>query len=323
MDELIGKYLAGEASVDETEQVEVWASASEENRRYLNQFKTIFDQAATVKEWQNFNTDAAWNKVKSKLKQPAGKVVPIQKPFLYWRVAATIALIALAGIFLFKTLSDTNKPLEVIAEQKTKGDTLPDGSNVYLNRKTQLTYSFEKAAKTHRVKLKGEAYFNINHEDDKKFIVEAEGIFIRDIGTSFNVKAYPESNTIEVVVIEGEVEFFTKHNAGIHLKANGKGVYDKTTKTFSIDQPEDNTLAYKTKFFSFSESTLSEVAAELNQVYDTKIKVANNLKDCLITVSFNNEDINEIATIIAETLNLEVKQENNQLILQGEGCGAQ
>lgn len=323
MDELIGKYLAGEATPEEAGQVELWARASESNQRYLQQMRTIFDRAATVKEWQEFNTDQAWAKVKTKLAKDAKVVsMPPSDKSLYWRVAAAVTLLAVAIFFTFKALSP-GAPVEVVAETKTKSDTLPDGSNVFLNRETKLVYAYEKKEKTHRVKLQGEAYFNINHDDNKKFIVEADGIFIRDIGTSFNVKAYPESNTVEVVVIEGEVEFFTNDHAGIRLKANGRGIYDKKTKTFSIEQPEENTLAYKTKFFSFSESTLEDVANEINQVYDTKLIIPDHLRACRITVSFNNEDAEEIVSIIAETLGLAAKKQNNQWLLEGEGCEAQ
>jgi ferric-dicitrate binding protein FerR (iron transport regulator) len=171
------------------------------------------------------------------------------------------------------------------------------------------------------VKLKGEAYFNIHHEDDKKFIVEAEGLYIRDIGTAFNVTAYPESNTVEVVVVEGEVEFFTDDNPGIRLTANGKGVYNKNTKTFSIEQPENNVLAYKTRFFSFSDADLGSVVESLNSVYDKKIIVSEPLKACRLTVSFNDEEIGEIGAVIAETLNLRITETETEIVLEGEGCG--
>ena len=128
--------------------------------------------------------------------------------------------------------------MEMVAQKETKSDTLPDGSGVFLNKKTELAYTYDKKEKSHVVKLKGEAYFNIQHEDDKNFIIDAEGVFIRDIGTSFNVKAYPEDNTVEVVVEEGKVMFYTDTDTGIYLSAKGKGIYNKATKEFTIEQPE-------------------------------------------------------------------------------------
>ena len=273
-----------------------------------------------MKEWQEFDTDAAWNKLKSKIQSPDGKVIPLRSssPYPFLKIAASILIVMGVGFFLYK-LQKTN-PVEVVSKKEVVSDTLPDGSGVVLNKQTNLTYAYDKAKKTHVVKLKGEAYFSIKHEDDKKFIIETEGLYIRDIGTSFNVKSYPESNTVEVVVMEGEVVFFTENNPGIHLKANGKGTYNKTTKTFSIDQPENNTLAYKTKFFSFSNTDLEAVVKTLNEVYETKISIPDHLRKCPLTVSFNDEDIQEIAAVIAETLGLTATDNGTEIRLEGAGC---
>ena len=147
--------------------------------------------------------------------------------------------------------SNDTQSMEVIAQKETVADTLPDGSDVFLNKETELVYSFDKKKKNHVVKLKGEAYFNIQHDESKTFIVDVAGIFIRDIGTSFNVKAYPEDNTVEVVVEEGKVMFYTDTDSGIYLSAKGKGIYNKTTKTFIIEQPEENVLSIQNKVLQF------------------------------------------------------------------------
>jgi len=323
IDDLIGKYLAGEASPEESAFIQQWLLTGEANQKYFDQLRTIFEKASTVQPLQEFDTDAAWQRLKSKLKNDDQKVRSLPQPqtgFSFLKIAASIIIVFGVGFFFYKLSSNRSADVEVVADQKTKGDTLPDGSRVFLNKKTKLEYAYDKKKKTHKVKLRGEAYFNIHHEDDKKFLVETEGIYIRDIGTTFNVTAYPESNTVEVVVVEGEVEFFTDNNPGIRLKANGKGVYDKTTKTFSIEQPENNTLAYKTKFFSFSDSDLGAVVAELNNVYEKKIVINDALKTCRLTVSFNEETIEEIAAVLAETLNLTVKEKANEIVLEGQGC---
>ena len=216
--------------------------------------------------------------------------------------------------------ADRSSSVEMVSQKETKSDTLPDGSGVFLNKKTELAYTYDKKEKSHFVKLKGEAYFNIQHDDDKNFIIDAEGVFIRDIGTSFNVKAYPEDNTVEVVVEEGKVMFYTGTDTGIYLSAKGKGIYNKATKEFTIEQPEENVLAYKTKFFSFSNTDLRAAVEALNNVYDKKIVLGENLSNCRLTVSFNQEDIDEIAAVMAETLGLTLKNSATEIRLDGQGC---
>ncbi len=202
-------------------------------------------------------------------------------------------------------------------------DTLPDGSDVVLNKTTTLAYVYDKRKKVHEVQLKGEAYFNIHHNGDEKFVIDAGGVFIRDIGTSFNVRAYPESDLVEVLVEEGEVIFYkseTQDDSSLYLRAGGKGVYNKKTGAFTVEDPEPNTLSYKTKFFTFSGQNLETVVETLNKVYDKKITVSKAIKKCPLTVSFNDETIEEIAQVIAETLGLTVTEANGRIVLEGESC---
>jgi transmembrane sensor len=330
IDELIGKYLAGEATSSEIEQVERWEKESDSNKHYVSQVKLIFDKASSIKEWQQFDQDAAWNKMKVKLQKREAKTVSIKSENKtnnsfqlnwVWRVAASIVLTLGIGYYFYQqNTSSTIDPVEVVAETKAIENVLPDGSDVFLNKKTKLFYSFDQDKQQHTVKLKGEAYFDIKHDEKKKFIIDVDGVFIRDIGTSFNVKAYPKSGKIEVVVKEGEVEFFTETDSGVFLRAGGKGVYDKQTKKFFIEQPESNVLAYKTKFFSFNDQNLESAVEELNEIYDKRIVLSDKLKNCRLTVTFNNEDIEEIARVLADTYGLTVKETSKEIILDGAGC---
>lgn len=328
IDELIGKYLAGEAISDEVAFIESWMKESESNQKYFDQFKTIFQKAADVTDFQVYDTDAAWVKLKSSMRGSNGKTVELKPAAsstsfgLFWRIAASLILIAGVGMYLYK--SNTSQPAIpeiVVAGASTVADTLPDGSGVVLNKQSQLAYSVDKKKKVHTVKLKGEAYFKIQHDTTRTFIVDVDGgVLIKDIGTSFNVKAYPESNTIEVVVESGEVMFYSDTDSGLYLRANGKGVYNKTTKTFTVDQPEQNVLSYKTRLFTFSDSDLQSVVQTLNGVYDKEIVVSDKIRNCHITVSFNNENQDEIVAIIAETLGLTVTESAGKINLEGQGC---
>lgn len=326
MDDLLGKYLAGEATPEEVALVEQWRQESEGNQKYFDQLNTIFVRASAVREWQTFDTDAAWNKMKANVKRSDTKTVPIRPGFggfaPLWRIAAGIIIVLGIGLYFYRSASTdhVDAPVKVIAQTKALSDTLPDGSPVFLNKETSMVYAFNEKKKIHEVDLKGEAFFTINREHDEQFIIHADGVFIRDIGTSFNVRAYPGDDVIEVLVEEGEVVFYTHDNPGIRLKATGKGVYNKVTKSFTIEQPEANILAYKTKFFVFNGSDLATVAEALNNVYTKKIVIPEHLKDCRVTVNFRNEAVEEIAAVIAETLGLTVTASSGNLVFSGEGC---
>jgi ferric-dicitrate binding protein FerR (iron transport regulator) len=322
IDDLLGKYLTGEASEDENSLVLKWVEESEENRKYFEQIRKIFEGASAIRERREYDTDAAWNKLKQNLHR-GGRVVDIRQRsggLQWWKIAAAIVLVALVGIYLFIPSATELKPVQVVAGSRAVSDTLPDGTDIFLNRKSKIEYAFDQKKKQHEVKLEGEAYFNVMHENDEVFIIRAGEVFIRDIGTSFNVKAYPDSDLIEVLVEEGEIVFYSADNPGIRLKESGKGVYDKKTKKFTIDQPDPNITAYKTKFFIFSDTRLGEVVRALNEVYETPVIIDEALQNCPITVSFRNEPIEEIAAVIAETLSLTVEKEPNGIHLKGHGC---
>jgi transmembrane sensor len=327
IDDLIGKYLAGEAVSEEIAFIESWVNQDERNRKYFDQFRTIFQKSAEVIDYQAYDTDAAWAKLKKSLKASQGKSINLQPPTssnsfqLFWRIAASVILVLGIGFFVYQlNRPESVSPTVVVSDTRTVTDTLPDGSDVVLNKQSQLAYSFDKKKKAHKVTLKGEAYFNIRHDSTKTFIVDIDGVMIKDIGTSFNVKAYPESSTIEVVVEAGEVMFYTDTDSGVYLRANGKGIYDKSTKTFTVDQPEENVMAYKTKFFTFSNTDLQAVAESLNGVYEKEIVITDKIKNCHITVSFNNESQEEIVAIIAETLGLKITESGGKIMLEGPGC---
>lgn len=325
IDELIGKQLAGEAQPEEIAFIELWAKENDDNRKYVDHLRIIFQQAAVARNLQTYDTDAAWDRLRRSLQKDQTKTVnfpggPISR-HLTWRIAASIVVVIGAGLFAYRMLiNDVTPPVVVLAAKEVVTDMLPEGSDVTLNKETALAYSYDKKEKIHHVQLKGEAYFNVRHDENKTFIIDMAGVYVRDIGTSFNVKAYPESNTIEVVVENGEVLFYTDKDSGVNLRANGKGIYNKTTKTFSIDQPEANVLAYKTKIFSFSNTDLVTVVDALNGVYDKRIILGERLKKCRLTVSFNNENQDEIVMVIAETLGLTIKESEGNIALEGPGC---
>jgi transmembrane sensor len=329
IDDLIGKYLAGEASAEETNSVLSWASENEANKLYLQQITLIFNKTKDVQHHDVFNADTAWQNLKSRIDQKNTKTISLadrQPSSQHWYLKIAASLLVILGIgylFFWYNGKATIDSVNVTTEATTVSDTLPDGTSVYLNKGTQLAYTFDKKKNAHVVKLNGEAFFNISNDDDKDFIIDAGGVFIRDIGTSFNVKAYPESGIIEVTVEEGEVMFFTDTDSGLYLKKDGRGLFDKKTKKFSIAQPEPNTIAYKTKSFSFTNADLASVVRVINGVYDEKILLSDSVKNCRITVNFNHEEIDEIADIIAETLGLTSRKGADSIYLTGSPCEPQ
>jgi transmembrane sensor len=327
MDELIGKVLAGEGSAQEKAEVDRWVQLTEDNRKYYQQLKTIFEKAASADVYIQFDTDVAWQKVKNKLAHSAGNVVPLhpKNTFsinLVWRIAAGVIILLGVSYFYYQQLFPPVQTLALSSDSITVQDTLPDGSTAFLNKKSQLTYEYNPREKTRKVKLEGEAFFSVKHEEENPFVIEAEDVLVRDIGTEFNLKAYPDKDTIEIIVTQGEVQFYTLLDSGLNLQAGQKAIYSKRNKAFyRVDKPDTNALAYKTKVFSFNNTDLRSVVNLLNEVYDSKIILASEkIYSCRLTASFKEDNASIIAEVIAETMGLTLTRKNDEIILDGKGC---
>ncbi len=330
MDDLIGKVLAGEATAEEQLQVEQWASENEANKKYYDHLKTIFEKAGLANVQIQFDTDAAWKRVKKRLGQNADSKFKVQNSKFkvetgYWstlRIAASIIFLLGVGYVLYQWRDVPVETFAVTSANATVQDTLPDGSTAFLNKKSELSFEYNAKEKTRRVKLKGEAYFAVKHEEDKPFVIETGEILVRDIGTEFNLKSYPDQDTIEIVVTEGEVQFYTLKDSGLNLKAGEKGLYSKKSKEFyRIEKIDTNTLAYKTKVFSFNNTDLGAVVNLLNDVYDSKIKLINkDLHNCRLTANFKEDNPETIVEVIAETMGLTITKQGDEILLDGKGC---
>lgn len=325
IDILIAKVAMGEAEPHEVQQLTDWENLSEANRLYVVQSKKVLGAIPFVA----VDTNAAWAKLKQRIE--AGEEAPVvpmvAKPrrlAIAWAAAASLVLLIGLGIF-FNYFAGGDIPVNEFAtatQNSTLTDTLPDGTTVFLNKNSNLNYA-ENSKGERVVKLKGEAFFEVKHNEEKPFIISVSDAYVRDIGTGFNVKEDKIANTVTVTVETGEVDFYTKNQKGITLTAGQTGVYNGTTKAFSKVENEanPNALSYKTKVFNFNRTTLATAVAQLNTVYGSNIVLENdNIKNCLITTDFTNEDLDVIINIITETLNLKSKKEGDKIILYGDGC---
>lgn len=325
IDELIGKYLANEATPEEAGELDRWLLANENNQRYFNDMRLLFDKAAEVRTFPTFDTDVAWQKLKAKLHDQQSDVVPERK-YSPWtaalRIAASVLLVATMGYVIFQSLGPEPQTLQIASVDTTVQDTLPDGSKAFLNRSSTLTFTYDARKKSRTATLQGEGYFEVIHKEDEPFTVDAGEVIIKDLGTAFNVKAYPGSQTVEVFVESGEVAFYTQQNPGLRLTAGQTGEYDRTSDVFSWSEAGNvNTLAYKTRVFEFAHARLGAVVESINSVYDVHLRLANPaLAKCQLNVSFRSESIEVMADVIAETLGLTVTREGDEIILDGKGC---
>ena len=146
--------------------------------------------------------------------------------------------------------------------------TLADGTEVKLNSNSKLTYPHQFRGKERIIHLSGEAFFKVRHDSNRPFIVDAGGILTKDLGTSFNIKAY-SAQDCKVTLVEGKVAVLTKEqNAKPVILNPGQQfsmILDAPAKIKSVDTEE--TTAWADGVLYYHDQTLEHIIADLSAHY--------------------------------------------------------
>jgi len=325
IDVLIGLALSGEASPVQLAELEQWKSASPGNMEYFRQMNRLFHEIPAANVQLTFNTDKAWEKLQKEIQ--ARKSDPVIRNidrtkgrYDLLRIAAMLFIVAGIGFAVYKILTPGATPAVIVeSNQGIKEIKMPDSSNVVMNRNTTVAYTFNKHKRV--VELHGEAFFEIASDPSRPFEVHATGIIIRDIGTSFNVRAIEGNDSLLVQVTEGEVNMTSGKSQVLVLKKGEEGLYLKSRDEFiKLALNDTNAIAYKTKIFVFENASLQSVVQKLNEVYGIQIILSPAINDCHLTATFKNENPDAIIDIIVETLQLKLTKEHNRILLDGAVC---
>jgi len=151
---------------------------------------------------------------------------------------------------------------------------LNDGSAIWLSSGTKMVIDKNEKGET-IAKLNGEAYFDMIPDPNRKFIVDLGKFQIRDIGTTFNVRAYESEQTISTTLIEGQIDLIENSGKSFMTLKPGEYVeYDKTSKEIAVNQQDPTIVtAWKDGKFVFIDQPLSEICLELENWYNVEIQV--------------------------------------------------
>jgi transmembrane sensor len=148
--------------------------------------------------------------------------------------------------------------------------TLPDGTKVWLNAASNLTFaSTINSADTRTVELTGEAYFEVAHNKTKPFLVKTGAQTVQVLGTHFNVKAYPDETTTKTTLLEGLVRVSSKENQAVNLLPNQQALLSSTLHVVPIDAQD--AVAWKNGFFMFDNETLESAMQPIARWYDVDV----------------------------------------------------
>ncbi|WP_159519497.1 FecR family protein [Sunxiuqinia indica] len=277
---------------------------------------------------KQYNTPKAYAKVNTQIhRRKAGsgsRIVTLRT----LKIAAAIVLALLvvsAAYFVGKQQLSGQTLAEIKVDDSGLSQVeLADGTIVTLNRDSKINYPDQFGSNKREVFIEGEAFFEVTPDPNKPFIIRAGEATIKVLGTSFTVNAYPGSDRIEVIVATGKVQF-SKNDIGqsmnrLLLNPGEKGIFESVSKQLVKSLNADpNYLAWKTRSFVFSETSLKEVISQLNKVYRVQIELNDlSLNDLLLNAHFENEPLDFILKVISETHGLSVSRTGEHYLLKKE-----
>jgi transmembrane sensor len=318
---LAGKYLSGNSSPEEVELLESLVKSDNQKKKLFYEIKKSWNLAATSKS--NFDTAKAWEKISTQISDNQNDNVKSLYPQNFIRKAMRIAaavLILVVGSFVAYYFTQ-HKEKTLIAENQVVEHVLQDGSSVSLSYNSKLSYPKKFKDDERRVKLEGEAYFEVESLEGKPFIIETFNSEIHVIGTSFWVKSRKDE-AVEVVVYSGKVAMITVDKKRIELTPGIKGVYEpEKEEVMTEENTNPNVISWKTKRIIFEETGLKEVFNVVTSTYGTKISIRDEvLEECKLTATFADRSAEDILLIIKETFNIRYVRSEGVIWVLGEGC---
>ncbi len=271
IDVLLVKVLLKEASEAEVENVTRWLEKSAENQAYFRHFQLIWEQSHQLAPRPDIAPEDAWERFKQRVDHP---VVPVSSVFFTWQriAAAVVLLVGIGTIAYLNWRPAAPGGILLTSDATTVTDTLPDGSVVHLNRRSELSYSEEKKT-VREAFLKGEAFFEISPDAEKPFVIRVNDVIITVLGTSFNVKG--SVSKTEVIVATGQVRVETSQKKIKVYPSEMVTAYTGQVQLLKQKQDDAFYSHYFTNPVYCSNTPLQQLVEVLSVLYTTPIVLEN------------------------------------------------
>lgn len=318
---IITKYLNNQCSEGEQVLVEAW-------------YKSFENNTDGISEMSDENRVELIQRIRQNIDR---KIKPIQLytlPRWIWYASgmAAMLLIFISLSFYFNPKSENNLsriksdiPLSDWAKYENSSAKilkidLPDGSIVWLQPKTQLSYN-QSDRVFRQVNLKGEAFFDVKRDEARPFLIYAGKMTTKVLGTSFNVKAYPEMEKFEVSVVTGKVSVMNEAEKEVFVKPKQQVILENKSDILTLNElPKNKTFYWELASLTFDNTSMQDVVNNIEHNFSVKINLKPTLKNCRLSGNFDQEHLSTILEIICKSIDAEYVMDGQEIFLKGEGC---
>ena len=329
IDELIATYLTEGLDKNALAELKAWIAASPENEDYFIQQREVWFSAVSREAASKYNKDKAFDTFKNRIgSRKQVEKAPRQEFRLsaLWRYAAIIAVILAVGCFSYwqggVNVKDTFADISVEAPLGSRTKLyLPDGTLVWLNAGSRMTYSQGFGVDNRKVELEGEGYFEVQRNEKLPFFVKTKDLQLQVLGTKFNFRDYPEDHEVVVSLLEGKVELKKKKKKEkeAFLAPDERAILNKANGLMTVETvTASNASQWTDGYLFFDEELLPDIVKELERSYNVNIHIAN---DSLNKFRFygnfvrREQSIQEVLDALASTEKIQYKIEERNITI--------
>lgn len=308
--ELLQRYLEGNTTAEEREEVLLWIEKSDENRKEYMRLRRLYD-LALISDKKPLDSKRRRYSYSQGFRWGVSVAATLVLAFCIWSIHRYSIHRSL------QAEAPKMQLVEVGVGQQVKL-TLPDSTVVILNSNSKFSYPTTFGKDSRVVTLDGEGYFDVQHDEKYPFIVKTGQFDVKVLGTVFNVMAYSGSNTIETTLLEGAVQMSSMDNEySVRLRPLQKATYvDQEGLTISAVDTTD-VVSWKDGIITFNDESLPEVFRCLEQYYRVKFVFdPQRVTDQYCTGKFPiTSDIDHIVRVLAKSNSFSYEMnEDNTLI---------
>jgi len=311
--QVIKRYLDGLGSEEDKKKLRDWFNSLEAETELRNESHRYWDELPLDIDTQEYDESSILGEVYRTIKrEEAAKKTSPSTPVRVLRFLTKIAAVLFVPLLVLYLTGD-NKSLRSSALTYTEiysplGSRtifyLPDGSKGWLNGGSYLKFPEQFQGKTRDVSLRGEAFFDIETNPKKPFVVSGDGLDIVAKGTSFNVRAWKDDTVTKVVLVEGKLEVFHHVNGNHALVASlrpGQLLHyeGKSHGNYIQNVDVDKHIAWTEGKLIFREDPFGNVVEELNRWYNVHIVIKDEILETYNYVAtFQDETLDEILKLL-------------------------
>lgn len=329
----IAKYFSGNASEEEELYIREQRKKDPDFEEAYLQARPLFQKLPDEETAYEPDVDSGWQRLHMKARMraeeekkevfmPSLVSAPAQRRRFQWAVAASVVFLLTLGLWFSAQNLQTDLIEVQTALNETKIIDLPDGTRVSLNENSVFSYPENFLKENREVKLTGEAFFEVQKAEGKRFTVYAQNTKTEVIGTAFYLQAYP-GQEVKIQVTEGKVAFAaTETEEAVFLTPGQEAVAGKKMVVPVKQEIQDpNFQSWQNKKLVFNDTRLDQLVERLERYYDSSILIEDQgLHNCRFTVSFEDPELGEVLEIISLTANLTIEEKGGQYVISGTAC---